>query len=142
MKLEWKDTPDGPEAILGDFSDDNGVRFSINRMPTCYRRGQWRLLIEVEDRTHTWGCFDEPDQPMRYYHSLERLKAEAQAIADVLVADHDKKTGRVKKKRSQPESCIQPPCVCPANGGREHIHTPAGIMNYRKAEDSEKEGKA
>lgn len=91
MKLDWKDTPHGPEVILGNFDDDDGVRFSIMHLATCYRRGPWRLLIEIEDRNRTWGCFDDQDQPMRYYHSLERLKDEAQAIADVLVADHDRK---------------------------------------------------
>ncbi len=91
MKLDWKDTPHGSEAILGNFDDDDGARFSIMHLATCYRRGPWRLLIEIEDRNRTWGCFDEQDQPMRYYHSLERLKDEAQAIADVLVADHDRK---------------------------------------------------
>lgn len=92
MKLDWRNTQDGPEAILGDFHNDDGVRFSIIHMATCYRRGPWRLLIEVEDRQRTWGCFDEPDQPMRYYHSLDRLKEEAQAIADVLVGDHEQKS--------------------------------------------------
>jgi hypothetical protein len=92
MKLEWKETSDGPEAILGDFHDDDGVRFSLLHMPTCYRRGPWRLLVEVEDRTRTWGCFDEQDQPMRWYHSELRAMEEAQAIADVLVEDHAKKT--------------------------------------------------
>ncbi len=93
VKLEWKDTPEGPEVILGDFHDDDGVRFSILHLPTCYRRGPWRLLVEIEDRKREWGCFDEQDQPMRYYHSLDRLKEEAQAIADVLVRDHEKKVG-------------------------------------------------
>jgi hypothetical protein len=91
MKLEWKDTEHGPEVILGDFHNDDGARFSIEHMPTCYRRGPWKLLIEVEDIHRTWGCFDYQDQPVRYYHSLDRLKAEAQAIADVLLVDHERK---------------------------------------------------
>lgn len=96
MKLEWHDTPYGPEATLGDFAGDDGVRFSIMHLPTCYRRGPWRLLVEVEDRNRTWGCFDDQDQPMRWYHSLGRLKEEAQAIADVLVTDHDRKSQLIK----------------------------------------------
>lgn len=94
MKLDWKDTPYGPEAELGDFAGDDGVRFSLAHYPTCYRRGPFRLLIEVSDRNRTWGCFDEQDQPMRWYFSLERAKEEAQAIADVLVADHDRKVSQ------------------------------------------------
>jgi hypothetical protein len=96
MKLEWKDTQWGPEAVLGDFAADDGVRLSIMHMPTCYRRGPWRLLVEIEDRNATWGCFDEQDQPMRWYHSLQRLQEEAQAIADVLMADHDRKLERAQ----------------------------------------------
>jgi len=86
--LDWKPSPHGDEVILGDFGDENGVRMSLLFMPTCYRRGPWRLLIEIEDRLRVWGCFDSQDQPVRYYHSLERAKAEAQAIADVLLKDH------------------------------------------------------
>lgn len=97
MKLDWKDTPYGPEATLGCFDGGDGVRFSLLNMPTCYRRGPWRLLIEVDDRERTWGCFDEQDQPMRWYHSIERAKEEAQAIADVLAADHDAKMGQGRK---------------------------------------------
>lgn len=79
------------DAILGDFHGGDGVRFNLVHYPTCQRRGPYRLIIEIEDFTATWGCFDEQDQPMRYYHSEERAKAEAQAIADVLVAEHEKK---------------------------------------------------
>lgn len=94
MKLDWKETGHGQEAQLGNFDKESGVRFSLLHMPTCYRRGPWRLLVEIEDYEHTWGCFDDQDQPMRWYHSEERAKAEAQAIADVLVADHDHKMAR------------------------------------------------
>jgi hypothetical protein len=96
MNLDWKDTQFGPEAILGDFGAGDGVRFSVMHMATCYRRGPWRLLIEIEDQHRTWGCFDDQDEPTRYYHSLDRLKAEAQAIADVLVADHSRKIAQVE----------------------------------------------
>lgn len=88
MKLEWIDTEFGPEAILGDFAGGDGVRFSAMHMPTCYRRGPWRLLVEIEDCNHTWGCFDEQDQPMRWYHGMGALISEAQAIADALFRDH------------------------------------------------------
>lgn len=91
MKLDWKEMRYGPEATLGRFDDGDGVRFSLMHMPTCYRRGPWRLLVEVEDQERLWGCFDEQDQPMRWFHSLERAKEEAQAIADILLADRDRK---------------------------------------------------
>lgn len=91
VALDWKKTRYGEEAILGGFEADNGVRFSIMHMPTCQRRGPWHLLVEVESHDHSWGCFDSQDQPERWYHSLDRLKAEAQAIADVLAAEHEVK---------------------------------------------------
>lgn len=89
--LIWQDTQFGPEAQIGDFEAGDGVRFSVSHMPTCYRRGPWRLLIEVAGSPRKWGCFDDQDQPMRWYHSLERLKAEAQAIAEVLEVDVERK---------------------------------------------------
>lgn len=95
-QLKWSGAAYGPEATLGDFSQHDGVRFSVMFLATCYRRGQWRLLIEIASHDHAWGCFDEQDQPVRYYHSLVCLKAEAQAIADVLVNDHQCKDKKVK----------------------------------------------
>jgi len=92
MILEWYDTSFGKEAIMGDFNGDDGVRFSIEVLQTCYRRGRHKLLVEVADKFKTWGCFDEQDQPMRYYHTLACLQIEAQAIADVLWRDHEEKT--------------------------------------------------
>lgn len=54
------------EAWLGTQND--GVRFTLSHFPTCHRRGQWRLLVEVMGAKHTaWGCFDDQDQPMRWY---------------------------------------------------------------------------
>ena len=91
MTLEWKEKEFGIEATLGDFEGEGGARFSLVHYPTCYRRGPWRLLVEVVDRTHEWGCFDEQDAPMRWFHSKTRALEEAQAIADVLVRDHDRK---------------------------------------------------
>ena len=69
------------EAILGDFKGDDGVRFSIQDMPTNNIRGRHRLLIEVSDHTHRWPAFDLNDQPMRYYHEIAAAKSEAEAIA-------------------------------------------------------------
>jgi len=96
MKLEWKQFPGYQDAVLGNFDDCDGVRFNLIHMPTCYRRGPWRLIIEIEDRNRVWGCFDEQDQPMRWYHSEEVAKGEAQAIADVLISDHEQKTREPK----------------------------------------------
>jgi len=37
-----------------------------------------------------WGCFDDADQPHRYYHKKANAIDEAQSIADVLVRDRIK----------------------------------------------------
>src|SRR5687767_9230988 len=76
------------EAILAKWPND-GIRFSLEFRPSCYRRGPWRLLIEVclDENHHRWGCFDDADQPERYYHYEESAKAEAEAIAIVLLKD-------------------------------------------------------
>lgn len=86
--LEWKQISNYWEAELGDFKSD-GVRFILMYYLICYRRGQWRLLIEIcEGENHyKWGCFDAADQPLRYYHGIDCAKHEAQAIADVLWRD-------------------------------------------------------
>lgn len=83
------DTHRGQEAFLKDFHGGDGVRFTLTHHPTCYRRGPWRLLVEVaEGKGHIfWGCFDDADQPMRYYHQESAALSEAQAIADVLAGD-------------------------------------------------------
>jgi hypothetical protein len=87
--LSWVKLKYSEEAILGDFLAGDGVRFSLEHYPTCYRRGQWKLLIEVNESSapHKWGCFDEQDQPVRFYHSEERARQEAEAIAKVLQQD-------------------------------------------------------
>ena len=74
------------EATLGNFLEGSGVRFSIEHWPTCNRRGPYTLLIEVEDHQKIWGCFDDQDQPRRYFHQLENLKSEANAIAEAILA--------------------------------------------------------
>lgn len=77
------------EAVLTNPDATVGVRFSIEYMPTCYRRGPYKLLIEIIDGKYhyAWGCFDLADQPMRYYHSERHAMAEAQLIANVLQID-------------------------------------------------------
>jgi hypothetical protein len=89
MKLEWKQEGGYEEAIIGDFDGGDGLRFSLCFYVTCYRRGQWRLLVEVASgpKHEAWGCFDEQDQPQRWYHSRENALSEAQAIAAVLITD-------------------------------------------------------
>jgi len=91
--LDWKViTAHGSvyqDAMLGDFEGGDGVRFHLRQQPTCYRRGQWLMLIEVAPGPmhEAWGCFDKADQPMRYYHDVDNAKAEARLIADVLWRD-------------------------------------------------------
>ncbi len=82
------------EATLGDFAGGDGVRFTLDHRPTCYRRGPWNLLVEVaRGPSHEkWGCFDAADMPERLYHVEECARREAQAIADVLRADRSKRS--------------------------------------------------
>ena len=93
MTLEWRQTPFSTvvEAMIGDYAAGDGVCFTLEYRRTCYRRGPWRLLVEVASGPgHTkWGCFDEQDQPMRYYHNEECARREAQSIADVLASDRE-----------------------------------------------------
>lgn len=88
-RLAWREQSWGCGAVLGDFDSGDGVRFTLQNMPTCYRRGPWCLQIEVAGgpKHHLWGCFDEADQPTRYYHGRQCAIAEAEAIAEVLWAD-------------------------------------------------------
>ena len=91
--LVWQDRGGHEEAIIGDFVDGDGVRFTLQYLPTCYRRGPWKLLVEVANGEghEKWGCFDDQDQPMRYYHSQWNARTEAQSIANVLSADRSKR---------------------------------------------------
>ncbi len=91
MPLLWEDKPYGADAVMGGHKNRDGVRFTIEYVPTCYRRGQYKLLIEICGPLEEWGCFDDQDQPMRYFHSVERLKGEADDIALVLAKDHERK---------------------------------------------------
>jgi hypothetical protein len=94
-KLKWTRLKEFPnsialEALLGQ--EDDGVSFSLSFQENCHRRGRWRLLVDVLSGAHhhDWGCFDDQDQPTRYYHSGIVALAEAQTIADVLYAGrHD-----------------------------------------------------
>jgi len=90
-KLNWLQREGYQEATIGDYyaPEHDGVRFSIQFYSTCYRRGRHRLLIEigVGPNHEKWGCFDEADQPQRWYHLEENAKSEAEAIATVLLRD-------------------------------------------------------
>lgn len=88
--LTWIDKGSHFEAQLGDPTD--GAFFTLTHHPSCYRRGPWRLLIEIcgGEHHHDWGCFDEQDQPMRWYHSKTNALDEAESIAKVLLKDRHK----------------------------------------------------
>lgn len=94
------------EARIGGLS---GVTFTLEYLPSCYRRGQWRLLVVVDHGPdhERWGCFDDADQPMRYYHKLESAVAEADAIAEVLLADFAKRKPK-GNGRGQEQSEVGP----------------------------------
>jgi hypothetical protein len=89
--LDWKpgETPlaSYEEAILG--TPEDGVRFTYVYQGSCYRRGQHKLLIDVfgGPNHEKWGCFDDQDQPMRYYHKKTNLLSEANEIALILLID-------------------------------------------------------
>lgn len=87
MQLQWVATVHAREATIGDFAAGDGVRFTLERYPTCTRRGTWKLFIEIANGPmhHEWGCFDEQDQPVRWYHELVSALSEANAIATVLL---------------------------------------------------------
>ena len=90
LLLDWIPTEFGGfEAILSDFAAGDGVRFSIQHCPTCYRRGPWKLLIEIAHgpKHIAWGCFDDQDQPMRWYQLESSWRMEAEALAIVLLTD-------------------------------------------------------
>ena len=91
--LNWTLHQSYQEAVIGPPGDC--VTFSLSFRPSCYRRGQWRLLVEVCGGKHhlDWGCFDEADQPERNYHHEANAKSEAEAIAKVLLADRITKGG-------------------------------------------------
>lgn len=85
--VHWHDMGTWKSFRLGSPGDD--VAFCLTHQPSCYRRGPYKLLIEVcsGENHHKWGCFDEQDQPVRYFHSEQNAKGEAEAIARVLWKD-------------------------------------------------------
>jgi hypothetical protein len=95
--LVWQHYDDYDEALLGTPND--GVRFELTYQATCYRRGRHKLLIEVcgSPAHHLWGCFDEADQPLRYYHYVANALLEAEAIAQVLQEDRRKAEVRLQQ---------------------------------------------
>lgn len=92
--LSWKRLKYSWEATIGDFEAGDGVRFSLEEYPTCYRRGPWKLMIEVADGPGhiKWGCFDHQDAPLRWYHLESSARLEAEAIAQVLQADRKQRS--------------------------------------------------
>jgi len=89
--LKWQPTSSSSyTAILGVPGDF--VEFTISHHPTCYRRGPYRLLIEVcgGPNHHKWGCFDEQDQPLRNFHGEKNAYDEAERIAKVLQKDRQR----------------------------------------------------
>jgi hypothetical protein len=89
--LHWDKNQYGEElAVLGVLGAENdGVLFTLGHYPTCYRRGPYRLIIEIPPgpHHHDWGCFDDQDQPMRWFHSKDNAKSESELIAQVLWRD-------------------------------------------------------
>lgn len=95
-ELSWQKKDGYQEAIVGDFEGGDGLRLSLVHYPTNYRRGPWKLLIEIAGgpHHHDWGCFDYDDQPERFYHHYESAILEAQTIVEVLVRDRLLKEAR------------------------------------------------
>lgn len=88
--LDWQRRgPSWEQATLPNPDGTIGVYFTLSHHPTCRRRGPYLLLVEVAGGLycHRYGWLDWQDWQGRNYHDLERAKAEAQAIADVLVKD-------------------------------------------------------
>lgn len=87
--LRWEKKGTWWSAELGDPGDGDGVRFSLEHRPSCYRRGPFLLKVEVASGPghELWGCFDEQDQPVRNFHDAGRALDEADAIASVLWTD-------------------------------------------------------
>ena len=102
--LEWHPIYSGTltdnYAQLGVAHD--GVRFELTHHPTCYRRGPWKLFIDVcgGENHHKWGCFDSQDQPIRWFHSENCARTEADLIANVLLKDREK-YGSSRKEDSE-----------------------------------------
>lgn len=85
----WVDHGTYQEARLGDPDNGDGVVFTRQLQPTCYRRGPHFLQIIIASgwAHNKWGCFDGQDRPERNYHNLEALEMEVASLARVLVTD-------------------------------------------------------
>jgi hypothetical protein len=92
--LNWQNNGSYEEAVIGSPDAGDGVTFTLQHQPTCYRRGPYKLLVEVASGPgHTkWGCFDDQDQPERWFHKLENAKDEADSLARVLLQDRAART--------------------------------------------------
>ncbi len=90
--LTWEDRGGYLWAELGE--PGLGVTFSLQNLPTCYRRGPWKLHVVVEagPMHESWGCLDYQDVPTRWYHSKDNAMDEAERIARVLLDDFRKAT--------------------------------------------------
>jgi len=76
----------GQVAWLGNKAD--GIRFELTHHPDYHRRGRWRLVVEMAgNKKKAWGPFGPDDHPERWYHSPAVARAEAGAIADVLLSE-------------------------------------------------------
>lgn len=69
-------------AELGLPNQGNGVLFSLDNLPANVIRGPYRLIVDV--RGIIWPIFDVADQPLRYYHTIDSAKNEANFIAVAL----------------------------------------------------------
>lgn len=99
--LHWQPIPDcvnAAVAYLGYYPAGDGVMFTLEMYPTCYRRGSFKLVIDIAQGPmhEAWGCFDGQDQPMRYYHKQSNAIDEAECIARVLM-DGRIKHGPIKR---------------------------------------------
>jgi len=106
------------DAQLPNPDGTIGVLFSLSHRPINYRRGPYRLLIEVMDGIwhHEWGCFDEQDQPERYYHSKANAQLEAGLIATVLASDFEKLQARKQQELSDAQRAEVLPIGDQSNG--------------------------
>lgn len=91
-ELEWETSADFgtlARAVLKSPDGTDGVVFELSVHPTCHRRGPYwlRMWVEGGPYHHAWGCLDEQDQPLRFYHLLESAQKEANAIAAALQRD-------------------------------------------------------
>lgn len=124
------------EGFLGSGPDD-GVRFTIEYRPTCYRRGPFCLHVEVcsGENHERWGCFDEQDQPLRYYHDVMNCLAEARLLAKVLWQDRQQGGGVVASAdRKVAGQCAFPGCTAVWRPGFLRNTSPPEFCDRHKLE--------